>query len=153
MADRHLIDVHVLLVDGDRLLLTQRTGNDPFSSRWHLPSGKLDACEPITVAAAREAYEEVGVVIDPADLRVVHVAHVAGSGPEARLGLFLYAARWQGEPWNREGEMGKCSAVCWVPLDQVAEWDVIEYPAVGIRAFLAGAAASFSEHGWVPAGV
>ncbi|WP_433521108.1 NUDIX domain-containing protein [Nocardia pseudovaccinii] len=48
MADRHLIDVHVLLTDGDRLLLTQRRGNDAFAGRWHLPSGKLDADEPIT---------------------------------------------------------------------------------------------------------
>ncbi|WP_084508128.1 NUDIX domain-containing protein [Nocardia pseudovaccinii] len=59
MADRHLIDVHVLLTDGDRLLLTQRRGNDAFAGRWHLPSGKLDADEPITAAAAREACEEV----------------------------------------------------------------------------------------------
>jgi 8-oxo-dGTP pyrophosphatase MutT (NUDIX family) len=149
MADRHLIDVHILLVDGGRLLLTQRAGNDPFSGRWHVPSGKLDALEPITTAAAREAYEEVGVTLDPADLRVVHVTHVAGSGPEPRLGLFLHATRWQGEPWNREPD--KCAAVRWVPLDQVAELDVIEYPAVGIRAFLDGESASFSEHGWAPA--
>ncbi|MGN2637472.1 NUDIX domain-containing protein [Nocardia takedensis] len=101
MADRHLIDVHVLLVDGDRLLLTQRSGNDAFSGRWHVPSGKLDASESITTAAAREALEEVGVVIDPADLRVVHVAHVAGSGPEPRLGVFLHAARWAGGPVSR----------------------------------------------------
>ncbi|MGN2642360.1 NUDIX domain-containing protein [Nocardia takedensis] len=67
MADRHLIDVHVLLVEGDRLLLTQRAGNDVFSGRWHVPSDKLDASESITAAAAREAFEEVGVVIDPPD--------------------------------------------------------------------------------------
>jgi hypothetical protein len=63
--------------------------------------------------------------------------------------VFLHATRWQGRPWNREPE--KCSAVRWVPLDQVAELDVIEYPAVGIRAFLDGGAALFSEHGWASA--
>jgi ADP-ribose pyrophosphatase YjhB (NUDIX family) len=147
MADRHLIDVHVLLTDAeDRLLLTRRAGHDEFADRWHLPSGKLDRDEPITHAAAREAREEVGVIIDPAELRVVHVTHVAGSGPEPRLGIFLHAARWAGEPANLEPE--KCSAVQWFSLDQVADLDVIEYPAVGIRAFLTGAFASFSEHGW-----
>ncbi|BCK56195.1 NUDIX domain-containing protein [Nocardia wallacei] len=147
MADRHLIDVHVLLTDADdRLLLTRRAGGDVFAGRWHLPSGKLDKDEPITHAAAREAHEEVGVIIDPVDLRVVHVAHVAESGPEPRLGVFLHAVRWAGEPANLEPE--KCSAVQWFSLDEVSELDVIEYPAVGIRAFLAGAFSSFSEHGW-----
>lgn len=150
MADRHLIDVHILLVDGGNLLLTQRGGNDAFAGRWHLPSGKLDALEPITAAGAREAFEEVGVVIDPADLRVVHVTHVAGSGPEPRLGVFLQASKWSGEPENREPD--KCAAVRWFPIDRLPD-DVIEYPAVGIRAFLEGETASFSEHGWIPATV
>lgn len=147
MADRHLIDVHILITDPDyRLLLTQRAGTDEFAGRWHLPSGKLDAGEPITEAAAREAREEVGVIIAPADLRVVHLAHVAGSGPEPRLGVFLQAERWEGEPTNCEPD--KCSALQWFSLDQLDGLDVIEYPAVGISAFLDGGSASFSEHGW-----
>jgi 8-oxo-dGTP pyrophosphatase MutT (NUDIX family) len=149
MADRHLIDVHVLLTDSDRLLLTQRSGTDEFARRWHLPSGKLDKSEAITAAAAREAFEEVGVVIDPTDLRVVHITHIAGSGPEPRLGVFLHATRWRGEPVNREPE--KCLAVDWFEFDELPA-DIIEYPEIGIRAFLAGEAASFSEYGWpVPA--
>jgi len=146
MADRHLIDVHVLLTTGNRLLLTRRAGDDEFGGRWHAPSGKLDSGESITEAAAREALEEVGVVIDPIDLRVVHVTHVAGSGPEPRLGVFLHATRWTGEPSNQEPD--KCSAVTWFPIDEVPGLDVIEYPAVGITAFLDGGSASFSEHGW-----
>ncbi|MFI5781131.1 NUDIX domain-containing protein [Nocardia sp. NPDC051570] len=152
MADRHLIDVHVLLTRDDRLLLTRRGGNNEFAGRWHMPSGKLDAGESITMAAAREAFEEVGVTINPTDFRVVHITHVAGSGPEPRLGVFLHAARWLGEPTNREPE--KCLALDWFPVDQLHTVDVIEYPAVGIQAFLAGDSVSFSEHGWpVPATV
>ncbi|WP_040801583.1 NUDIX domain-containing protein [Nocardia higoensis] len=145
MADRHLIDVHVLLVEDERLLLTQRGGDDAFTGRWHLPSGKLDEGESITAAAAREACEEVGVVIQPSDLRVVHVVHVAGSGPEPRLGIFLHARRWAGEPTNREPD--KCSAVRWFAMDRLPE-EIIEYPGLGIQAFLNGASASFGEHGW-----
>lgn len=145
MADRHLIDVHVLLVDGDRLLLTQRGGTDAFSGLWHVPSGKLDAGEPITTAAAREAREEVGVEIDPADLRVIHMAHVAGSGHEPRLGVFLHATRWTGEPVNCEPD--KCQAVAWFSVDELPS-DIIEYPAIGIRAFLSDEAGAFTEQGW-----
>jgi 8-oxo-dGTP diphosphatase len=110
MADRHLIDVHVLLVRDEQVLLTRRRDANPmFDGLWHLPSGKLDAGESVLAAAAREAEEEVGVLVAPEDLRYVHTLHVNGSGPEPRLGLFFEALRWIGEPVNREP--AKCSGV------------------------------------------
>lgn len=133
MADRHLVDVHVLLVRDGQVLLTQRRDTNPdFDGRWHLPSGKLDADESVLTAAAREAAEEVGVLIDPADLRCVHTIHVYGSGPEPRLGLFFATDRWLGEPANLEP--AKCSALGWFDLDNLPD-QTIEYPAAGIRAY------------------
>jgi 8-oxo-dGTP diphosphatase len=144
MADRHLIDVHVLLVDDGDILLTQRRDPNPtFDGLWHLPSGKLDAGESVLQAAAREAEEEVGVLIDPAHLRHVHTLHVSGSGPEPRLGLFFEARRWIGRPTNREPH--KCSAVRWFPLTALPD-QLIDYPAVGIQAYLDRV--PFSIRGW-----
>ncbi|MFJ7212739.1 NUDIX domain-containing protein [Amycolatopsis sp. NPDC098790] len=138
-----IIDVHVLLVRGDDLLLIQRRG--PYGDgKWHLPSGKLDANESLPAGAAREGGEEVGVLIDPADLRYVHTLHVAGSGPVPRLGVFFEARRWSGEPYNREPD--KCSAVEWFPLDNLPD-DVIPYPLAGIRGYLDGV--PFGLLGWV----
>jgi 8-oxo-dGTP diphosphatase len=142
-AGQHtVIDVHVLLVRGDELLLTQRRGADG-GGLWHLPSGKLDAGESLPVGAAREVDEEVGVRIDPADLRHAHTVHVAGSGPGPRLGVFFEARRWFGEPYNREPD--KCSAVEWFKLDALPD-DVIPYPLAGIRAYLDGV--QFGLLGW-----
>jgi 8-oxo-dGTP diphosphatase len=144
MADRHLIDVHVLLVEDGQLLLTQRRDPNPaFDGLWHLPSGKVDAGESVLSAAAREAMEEVGVLIEQTDLRLVHTLHVAGSGPEPRLGLFFEATRWVGEPRNLEPD--KCSRVRWFPLDELPA-DLIAYPARGIQGYRDGA--SFSTQGW-----
>jgi 8-oxo-dGTP diphosphatase len=144
MADRHLIDVHVLLVQDDRILLIRRRDTNPmFDGQWHLPSGKLDAGEPVPAAAAREAEEEVGVVIHPTDLRLVHTIHVNGSGPEPRLGLFFEARRWLGHPTNREPS--KCSAVGWFPLTALPT-PLIDYPAAAIAAYRTGA--PFSTQGW-----
>ncbi|WP_027929072.1 NUDIX hydrolase [Amycolatopsis thermoflava] len=144
MADRHLIDVHVLLVDNGNLLLTRRRDPNPtFNGRWHLPSGKLDAGESVLHAAAREAHEEIGVAIDPDDLQHVHTLHVNGSGVEPRLGLFVLTTRWTGEPVNREPD--KCSAINWLPLDNLPT-DLIDYPAAGIHAFLTGQ--TFAILGW-----
>ncbi|WP_431910890.1 NUDIX hydrolase [Amycolatopsis thermoflava] len=144
MADRHLIDVHVLLVDNGNLLLTRRRDTNPtFNGRWHLPSGKLDAGESVLHAAAREAHEEVGVLIDTEDLHHVHTLHVNGSGVEPRLGLFFLATHWAGTPANREPD--KCSAIDWFPLDNLPA-DLIDYPAAGIRAYLTGQ--PFAILGW-----
>lgn len=144
MADRHLIDVHLLLVRDGRVLLTRRRDSNPlFDGLWHLPSGKLDAGESAVGAAVREAEEEVGVLVQPTDLRHVHTLHVNGSGPEPRLGLFFESQRWSGEPTNREPD--KCSAVRWFPLDALPD-HLIDYPAAGIHAYRTGV--SFSVHGW-----
>ncbi|MBA0124464.1 NUDIX domain-containing protein [Haloechinothrix sp. YIM 98757] len=142
MPDRHLIDVHVLLISDPGLLLTRRRGGG-FDGMWHLPSGKLDAGEDALTAAAREAEEEVGVLIDPADLDHVHTLHVNGSGPEPRLGLFFATARWIGEPVNREPD--KCSGIGWFDLDSLPT-DLIDYPGAGITAYREGV--SFSIKGW-----
>jgi 8-oxo-dGTP pyrophosphatase MutT (NUDIX family) len=142
MAARHLIDVHVLLVRDHELLLTQRRGRYG-AGLWHLPSGKLDAAESVTAAAAREAEEEIGVLIDPADLRCVHTIHVNGSGPEPRLGLFFETHHWIGEPTNREPD--KCLAVRWFPLNNLPH-TIIDYPAAGINAYRDGI--TFSQRGW-----
>ncbi|MFC6094914.1 NUDIX hydrolase [Saccharothrix lopnurensis] len=144
MADRHLIDVHLLLVRDDDVLLTRRRDTNPlFDGLWHLPSGKLDAGESVLDAAVREADEEVGVHINHTDLRLVHTLHVNGSGPEPRLGLFFEARRWTGTPTNREPD--KCSAVRWFPFDALPD-RLIDYPAAGIHAYRA--AATFGIRGW-----
>jgi 8-oxo-dGTP pyrophosphatase MutT (NUDIX family) len=144
MADRHLIDVHLLLVRDGQVLLTRRRDTNPlFDGLWHLPSGKLDAGESALHAAAREADEEVGVLIEPDDLRHVHTLHVNGSGPEPRLGLFFETHRWVGEPTNREPD--KCSAVAWFALNDLPD-RLIDYPAAGIHAYQTGV--PFSTYGW-----
>ncbi|MET8776065.1 alpha/beta fold hydrolase [Nocardia sp. NPDC004654] len=143
MTDRHLVDVHIMLVRGGEVLLSRRRSADEFDGRWHLPAGKLEAGESATAGAAREALEEIGVVVDPADLRHIHTAHVVGSGREARLGLFFEAVNWSGEPVNREPD--KCYELAWFALTALPG-DVIEYPAAGIRAYFTGA--TYSQRGW-----
>lgn len=88
------------------MLLSRRRGSYG-DGMWHLPSGKLDAGESLLEAAIREAWEEIGVRIDAADLRHVHTLHAVAPGVEPRLGVFFEALAWRGEPENREPE--KCS--------------------------------------------
>lgn len=138
-----VIDTHVILRDGDRILLSQRGG--PYGyGRWHAPSGKLDQGEPLTVGAARELREETGVEVDPGHLRLVHTVHHRQSPEAERIGLFFEATEWQGEPVNREPE--KCLDLRWWSVHELPE-DIIEYPAAGLLGYLGGTGA-LTEHGW-----
>jgi aminoglycoside 2'-N-acetyltransferase I len=144
MTDRHIVDVHMLLVRDRQVLLSRRRDPSPrFDGRWHLPSGKLDAGESVLDAAVRESQEEIGVTISHEDLRLVHTHHANGLGVEPRVGLFFEVRRWTGEPVNLEP--AKCSELAWFGLDDLPT-DIIEYPAAGIRAHLQVQA--FGQQGW-----
>ncbi|MCK8679139.1 NUDIX hydrolase [Streptomyces lichenis] len=138
-----VIDTHVILRDGDRVLLSRRGGTYGYG-RWHAPSGKLDAGEPLTVGAARELMEETGVVVDPRRLRLVHVVHHRQDAGAERIGLFFLATTWVGEPVNREPE--KCLDLRWWSVHELPE-DIIEYPEAGLLGYLRGGD-PLTEHGW-----
>ncbi|WP_433430059.1 NUDIX hydrolase [Nonomuraea sp. CA-141351] len=60
----------ILAAPDDRVLLFRFTPPDPWPKEpaWHLPGGGLEAGETPVEAAVREALEETGHVLDPADL-------------------------------------------------------------------------------------
>ncbi|WP_055531984.1 NUDIX hydrolase [Streptomyces graminilatus] len=138
-----IIDTHVILRDGDMVLMSQR-GSPYGRYRWHMPSGKLDKGEPLSVGAARELYEETGVVVDPAHLRLVHVVHHRHGEGHGRIGFFFEATEWEGVPQNREPE--KCLALEWFSVHDLPA-DIIEYPEAGLRGYLNGTN-RLCEHGW-----
>ena len=59
--------VGVVVIENDRLLLIQRA-NDPHRGCWAVPGGKVEWGESLTAAAAREAEEETGLVVDVGDV-------------------------------------------------------------------------------------
>ncbi|MCW2779452.1 MAG: putative ADP-ribose pyrophosphatase [Frankiales bacterium] len=76
----------VVLDDAGRLLLVKR-GIPPAKGLWSLPAGFVDADEDPRAAAAREALEETGLVVDVGD--VVDVW--AGGGGRASFFLAFRA--------------------------------------------------------------
>src|SRR4051812_23749050 len=143
MAERQRaqVDAHLILRGGDQILLGQRQNTGWCDGYWHVPAGHGEDRESATATLVREATEEIGVEIDPADARFAHlVHHWTGS---ARAAVFFEVTRWRGEPANSEPD--KCTGWQWFPLSALPE-PMIEYAAQAIAHYVKGE--PYSERGW-----
>jgi 8-oxo-dGTP diphosphatase len=72
----------------------------------------VEPVEPADIAMIREAKEELGIVIDPADLEFAHVMHRWTPGEDtARVSFFFAATRWAGDVINAEPHV--CAGLIW----------------------------------------
>ncbi|WP_371633112.1 NUDIX domain-containing protein [Streptomyces sp. NBC_01259] len=113
---------------------------------WTLPGGKAEPGEALDEAAARELKEETGLLVDPADLALVHVIHVEQGRDEAgQFVLFTFATdTWTGELTNTEPD--KHLAAQWVAADRLPE-PAFPTSARALAAYWKGGP-SFSRYGW-----
>ncbi|MEU1355322.1 NUDIX domain-containing protein [Streptomyces cinnamoneus] len=135
------VDLHLLLRDGDKVLLGERKNTGFMDGAFHFPSGHLEEGEAATAGTVREAAEEIGVTVDPGDLTLVHVMHHRTN--EGRTAFFFETTRWSGEVENREPD--KCAGWSWFALDALPE-KMIPYAADALRHITKGTL--YSERGW-----
>ncbi|MGI5262394.1 NUDIX hydrolase [Streptomyces angustmyceticus] len=139
------IGVHLHLEDDDgRVLLGLRHPHSTYAGNtWHYLAGRCEQESAVT-CLVREAQEEAGLVIDPADVELVHVVDVVDtSGGQPLMQLVFQARRWKGVPEIREPD--KCLAWQW--------WEATDLPGHLVpytRAAIEGIAAgrTYSEMGW-----
>ncbi|MBL1106485.1 NUDIX domain-containing protein [Streptomyces sp. 5-8] len=138
---REPLDVHLILrretAGGPEVLMSRRAGAVYAAGLWHLPSGHLDGPhEDVVTALLREAREETGVTIDPADVRAAVTVHHRGPGGRSRTGFFFEVRRWRGDPRITEPQV--CDAMDWFRLD-VLPAGTVAYCKAGLDAYSAGA--------------
>lgn len=138
---RAQLDLHLILRRGEEILLGQRQNTGWGDGHWHLPSGHGEDGESAITGLVREAKEEIGVDIDPADVRFAHLLHHRTES--ARAAIFFEVTRWAGEPANNEPD--KCAGWRWFPLSGLPE-QMIDYAAEALARYAKGD--SYSERGW-----
>ncbi|HEX5498069.1 MAG TPA: NUDIX domain-containing protein [Thermomicrobiales bacterium] len=107
--------VHLFLFNDEKVLLSRRFNTGYEDGRYSVIAGHLDGDEEVKTAAIREAAEEAGIDIAPADLSVVGVMH--RKSDDERVEFFLVAKRWRGEIANMEPN--KCDDLSWYALDRL----------------------------------
>jgi len=102
-----MLVVAAALIAPDRSVLLQRRPlGTVHGGLWEFPGGKVSAGESPEIALVRELSEELGIDVDPAELKPLAFAsgQTAGEAPSRPLVILLYTCtKWEGEPLCVEG--------------------------------------------------
>jgi 8-oxo-dGTP diphosphatase len=140
-AARRALDVvqvvGAALVDGDRVLVAQRSGG-PYDGCWEFPGGKVEPGEHELAALVREIGEELGVAVVPQAFvgEVVLDGVVAGGLPGAST-LRVWWARVEA---GSEVTAHEHSELRWLTADELEalDWIPADRPLLpAVRALLA----------------
>jgi 8-oxo-dGTP diphosphatase len=106
---------YLLLVQDGKVFLARRFNTGWRDGEYSLVAGHLDAGESIRATVCREAKEEAGIDIEPADLKFVHVMQHYESAEY--FDFYFTATKWDGEPTNCEPET--CDDMRWFSLKEL----------------------------------
>lgn len=147
MSDRgfNYVNVYVLLKKEDKVLLLLRKNTGYMDGFYGLAAGHVEKGESAKEAAVREAYEEVGVHLQPEDLKPVYVMH--RNTERVNVDIFFECTRWKGEVINHEPH--KCESIAFFPLRKLPS-NTMPYLVHALSDIQQGVI--YSELGWdVPA--
>ncbi|MFJ1757297.1 NUDIX domain-containing protein [Kitasatospora sp. NPDC088134] len=114
---RYTADTVILDSDG-RVLLIER-GHPAYQGLLALPGGHVNVGETSRRAAAREALEETGILVNPDDLVFVGLYDEPDRDPRGRYIGTAYLARVPAGTFARAGD--DAAAVHWTPIDALPE--------------------------------
>lgn len=134
-----LMDLHLILREGARVLFGLRCNTGFADGLYHLPAGRLEDGETIVAGIIREAKEELGIEIAAADLALVHAMHHRSG----RLALFFEARAWSGSIVNAEPD--KCDRLDWMSLEELPD-NTVAYAREALR--LIGNGHTAGTFGW-----
>ncbi|MDP3795196.1 MAG: NUDIX domain-containing protein [bacterium] len=135
-------EVFLILVRGGEILLARRFQTGYEDGNYYMVAGHVEGRETMREAAAREAKEEAGIIIDPACLEHKLTMH-RWCGNHERIGCYFLAPTWAGEAQNREPD--KCDDMRWFPLTQLPS-NTTPHIRVAVDCYVNGI--SYVDFGW-----
>ncbi len=87
-----LVGVGAVIVDhgtDENHVLLIRRGTAPLLGEWSLPGGVLECGETLREAAAREAHEETGLLVEPSEMLGVYERVIRGEDGRVRYHYVL----------------------------------------------------------------
>lgn len=136
-------ECYVLLRKNANVFLLQRFNTGFNDGLFGTIAGHVEKRESFSKAACREAFEEAGIIVKPSDLAVCHVAHRLSTDGSERVGVYFFADRWEGTPYN--AEPSKCDRADWFDVNNLPE-NTIPYMKSVIQDAFRGA--FYSEFDW-----
>lgn len=109
------VAIHLLLFDGEKILLSCRFNTGYEDGNYSLVAGHVESGESVVEAAVREAREEVGIEIAIQDVHIAGVMH--RKSDDERFDFFAVVDKWKGYIENMEEE--NCSCISWFNTAQL----------------------------------
>ncbi len=134
------------------MLLQLRSGTGFRDGFWAAAAaGHVELGEAAPDAARREAREELGVTIEPADLVpliTLHRTENTGEPVDERVDFFFTCRRWRGEPRRQEPE--RSADLRWFALDALPD-PVVPHELRVLQSLRAGSTPVIGTHGFAGA--
>lgn len=118
--------VYLVLKQEDKVLLSLRRNTGFGDGFYGLVCGHVEDGESALSGMIREAKEEAGIDIDPADLRAVHTCHWKSN--RLNMVIFFECTRWSGLLHNQEPD--KCSELKWFDIKELPNNILYELPLI-----------------------
>ena len=141
MRSKFPVAVHLFFLRDKQILLLRRFNTGYEDGNYSVVAGHVDAGETVTQAAIREANEEVGVILEPIDIQIIHVMN--RKSEDERIDFFVAVKHWISEVTNNEPH--KCDDLSWVAIDSLPH-NIIPYVKHAIGNYQASI--YYSEFGW-----
>lgn len=109
-----VLKARLILYNRGRILLLKQT--KPNGGNYTLVGGTVEAEETARRCVIRESYEEAGLILNPHDLKLVHVLQKV-KNEQQRITLYFKAQQWSGQLQAREKK--KFKSVEWFDLEEL----------------------------------
>lgn len=137
------IAAFVILRQDDKVAFVLRSNTTYMNGHYGLPSGKVEWSEPFSMAAIREAKEEVGITVKPEHLHQALTVH-RHSEDSDWIDVYFEVDEWTGEVVNAEPDIH--SEVAWLDPSNLPE-NTVPHVRFAFEQLATGKV--YAEDGWL----